>query len=103
MSITLEEEIFGLAVNPFTKSPEMVRRYTLKNSKGMTVSVIQLGAIIQSVCLPDAYKKVDDVCLGFDDIASYLANKEPTSVGPSDEWPTGWPMASIRLTTRKSR
>jgi len=38
MSITLEEEIFGLAVNPFTKSPEMVRRYTLKNSKGMTVS-----------------------------------------------------------------
>lgn len=75
MSITLEEEIFGLAVNPFTKSPEMVRRYTLKNSKGMTVSVIQLGAIIQSVCLPDAYKKVDDVCLGFDDIASYLANK----------------------------
>ncbi|EDW94990.1 galactose mutarotase [Drosophila yakuba] len=75
MSITLEEEIFGLAVNPFTKSPEMVRRYTLKNSKGMSVSVIQLGAIIQSVILPDAYKKVDDVCLGFDDIASYLANK----------------------------
>ncbi|KAH8317930.1 hypothetical protein KR067_010941 [Drosophila pandora] len=75
MSITLEEEIFGLAVNPFTNHPEMVRRYTLKNSKGMSVSVIQLGAIIQSVKLPDAYEKVDDVCLGFNDIASYIATK----------------------------
>ncbi|KAH8270610.1 hypothetical protein KR018_012300 [Drosophila ironensis] len=75
MAITVEEEIFGLATNPFTKHPEMVRRYTLKNEKGMSVSVIQLGAIIQSVRLPDAYAKVDDVCLGFDDIASYRANK----------------------------
>lgn len=66
MSIQLEEEIFGLAVNPFTKHPEMVRRYTLSNSRGMSVSVIQLGAIIQSVRLPDAYEKVDDVCLGFE-------------------------------------
>ncbi|KAH8293846.1 hypothetical protein KR054_005235 [Drosophila jambulina] len=75
MPIQLEEEIFGLAVNPFTKSPEMVRRYTLSNSKGMSVSVIQLGAIIQSVSYPDAYEKMDDVCLGFEDIASYLATK----------------------------
>ncbi|XP_034656255.1 aldose 1-epimerase [Drosophila subobscura] len=75
MPITLEEEIFGLAVNPFTKAPEMVRRYTLSNSNRMSISVIQLGAIIQSVRMPDAYEKVDDICLGFDDIASYVSTK----------------------------
>ncbi|KAH8371360.1 hypothetical protein KR093_007071 [Drosophila rubida] len=73
MSVTIEEEIFGLAKNPNTKIPEMVRRYTMTNANKVSVSVIQLGAIIQSVSMPDAYEKVDDVCLGFDDIASYIA------------------------------
>ncbi|XP_016980753.1 galactose mutarotase [Drosophila rhopaloa] len=75
MSITIEEKNFGLAVNPLTESREMVRCFTLKNTKGMSVSVIQLGAIIQSVSLPDDSKKMEDVCLGFDDIAGYVANK----------------------------
>nr|XP_016928008.1 galactose mutarotase [Drosophila suzukii] len=75
MSITVEERNFGLAVNPLTETREMVRCYTLKNTKGMSVSVIQLGAIIQSVILPDGNKKVDDVCLGFDDVGGYVANR----------------------------
>ncbi|XP_030386339.1 aldose 1-epimerase [Scaptodrosophila lebanonensis] len=75
MPVTLEEEIFGLAVNPYTKAPEMVRRYTLTNSNQMSVSVLTLGAIIQSVRMPDAFQKVDDVCLGFDDIASYISTR----------------------------
>jgi len=75
MSITVEEKNFGLAVNPLTEAREMVRCYTLKNTKGMSVSVIQLGAIIQSVILPDGNKKVDDVCLGFDDVGGYVANR----------------------------
>lgn len=75
MSVIVEEEIFGLAKNPYTKCPEMVRRFTMTNSNQMSVSVIQLGAIIQSVRLPDAYHKIDDVCLGFDDIASYIKTK----------------------------
>ncbi|EDW19385.1 galactose mutarotase [Drosophila mojavensis] len=75
MTVTITEEIFGLAKNPFTKVPEMVRRYTMTNQNKMSVSVIQLGAIIQSVCMPDAYDKIEDVCLGFDDIASYVNAK----------------------------
>lgn len=75
MSVIIEEEIFGLAKNPYTKVPEMIRRYTMTNANQMSVSVIQLGAIIQSVRLPDAYNKIDDVCLGFDDIASYIKTK----------------------------
>ncbi|XP_030570458.1 aldose 1-epimerase [Drosophila novamexicana] len=75
MSVKIEEEIFGLAKNPFTKIPEMVRRFTMTNTNQMSVSVIQLGAIIQSVRMPDAYQKIEDVCLGFDDIASYVNTK----------------------------
>lgn len=75
MPITLVEEIFGLAVNPYTNAPEMVRRLTLSNSNQMSVSIIQLGAIIQSVRMPDAFQNVVDVCQGFDDIASYAATR----------------------------
>ncbi|EDV96625.1 galactose mutarotase [Drosophila grimshawi] len=75
MSIKIEEEIFGLAKNPFTNVPEMVRRFTMINKNQMSVSVIQLGAIIQSICMPDAYQKIEDVCLGFEDIASYVNTK----------------------------
>ncbi|ALC45214.1 CG4988, partial [Drosophila busckii] len=73
--VKVEEEIFGLANNPFTKAPQMVKRFTMTNSNQMSVSVIQLGAIIQSVRMPDAYQKIEDVCLGFDDIASYIITK----------------------------
>lgn len=75
MSVTVEEEIFGLAKNPYTKVPEMVRRFTMTNPNQMSVSVIQLGAIIQSVRMPDAYQKIEDICLGFDDIASYMSTR----------------------------
>ncbi|XP_030081646.1 aldose 1-epimerase [Drosophila hydei] len=76
MSVTITEEIFGLAKNPFTNAPEMVRRFTMTNRNKLSVSVIQLGAIIQSVRMPDAYNKIEDVCLGFDDIASYVNAKK---------------------------
>ncbi|EDV58879.1 aldose 1-epimerase [Drosophila erecta] len=75
MSITVEEKNFGLVTNPLTETRQMVRCYTLRNTKGMSVSVIQLGATIQSISLPDGSKKVEDVCLGFDDIDGYVANK----------------------------
>ncbi|XP_017065361.2 LOW QUALITY PROTEIN: galactose mutarotase [Drosophila eugracilis] len=76
MSITVEEKNFGLAMNPLTQAKEMVRSYILRNTKGMSVTLIQLGAAIQSVSLPDGSKKVDDVCLGFDDVAGYVNNKD---------------------------
>ncbi|XP_033162282.1 aldose 1-epimerase [Drosophila mauritiana] len=75
MSITVEERNFGLVTNPLTEARQMVHSYTLKNTKGMSVTVIQLGATIQSIFFPDGSKKVEDVCLGFDDIAGYMTNK----------------------------
>ena len=44
-------------------------RYTLKNSSGMVVQVIDLGATITSILVPDKHGKFDDVTAGFDTLA----------------------------------
>ena len=41
-------------------------RYTLKNSSGMTVQVIEFGAAITSILVPDKHGNFDDVTAGFD-------------------------------------
>jgi len=46
-----------------------VYRYTLKNSNGMVVQVIELGATITSVLVPDKHGEFDDVTTGFDTLA----------------------------------
>ncbi|EDW00359.1 galactose mutarotase [Drosophila grimshawi] len=74
--VKVVEDIFGIAINPFTERAQVVRRYTISNSSHLSVAIIQLGASIQSIKCPDAYHNVDDVVLGFDDIAGYEANRE---------------------------
>ncbi|KAL8583858.1 hypothetical protein ACOMHN_040327 [Nucella lapillus] len=55
-----------------TKDEEEVTRYTLTNSsKGLEVSVINYGGIITEIKVPDLNGKVNDVELGFDDMAGY--------------------------------
>ena len=44
-------------------------RYMLKNSSGMVVQVIDLGATITSILVPDKHGKFDDVTAGFDTLA----------------------------------
>lgn len=68
------EDMFGIAVNPLTQKTDHVRRFTLTTEKGMCVSIITLGASIQAVRVPDHNGKLDDVCLGFDDVAGYYRN-----------------------------
>ncbi|ALC49145.1 CG4988 [Drosophila busckii] len=72
--VKVVEDIFGIAINPFTQKAQVVRRYTISNSSQLSVSVIQLGASIQSIKCADAYHRVQDVVLGFDDIAGYEAH-----------------------------
>lgn len=74
--VKVTQEIFGIAINPFTKKAQVVRRYTMKNSNHLSVSIIQLGATIQSISCPDAYHNIEDVVLGFNDIAGYTANRD---------------------------
>lgn len=48
--------------------------YTLTNSAGASVTLSSLGAGINSVVVPDASGKMDNVVLGYCDPASYIAD-----------------------------
>jgi aldose 1-epimerase len=54
-------------------SGQAIDRYTLINSKGMQVSIITYGGIIQSVKVPDRHHRMRDVALGFKDLAGYTS------------------------------
>ncbi len=49
-----------------------VRIYTLTNKSGASVAIMNLGATIVSLRVPDRAGKLDDVTLGFDQPAPYL-------------------------------
>lgn len=63
-------------IEPFGTLPDgkVVNLYTLANGKGMQVSVINFGGIIQSLKLPDRNGVIEDVVLGFDSLEPYLQN-----------------------------
>ena len=65
----------GVTRAPFGKLPDgtAVESFTLRNAHGMEVRAITYGAIIVSLRVPDRAGKFDDVVLGHDDLAGYLA------------------------------
>jgi aldose 1-epimerase len=50
---------------------EQVYEYTLKNSKGMMVKVINYGATITDIISPDKNGELQSVVLGFDSLSGY--------------------------------
>jgi aldose 1-epimerase len=48
-----------------------VERYTMTNDHKMAVQVITFGARLTSISVPDSKGNVDDVTLGFDELAGY--------------------------------
>lgn len=64
--LNVHKELFG-------KLPDgsAIDKYTLINDKGMSVSVITYGAIIQSITVPDKDGNIEDVALGFDSLDAY--------------------------------
>lgn len=48
-----------------------VDRYILRNSRGMSVALITYGATVTELWVPDRQGKLDDVVLGFDNLAQY--------------------------------
>jgi len=49
--------------------------YTLTNSTGAEVRIINYGAIVVSLKVPDRAGKLRDVVLGYDDLAGYVQDK----------------------------
>jgi aldose 1-epimerase len=64
----------ALETKPFGKTPagEEITLYTLKNKNGMEIGVMNYGAILTSIKVPDAKGQVTDVALGFDSLEGYL-------------------------------
>ena len=64
----------GVTQEPFGRMPDgtEVNIYELTNAKGMRAKVIDYGAILVSLEVPDRAGKLGDVALGFDDLDSYL-------------------------------
>ena len=64
--VTIQANEFGL-----TKQGQSVTAYTLGNGSGMLVRILDLGAAIQSITVPDREGRPTDVVLGYGDVASY--------------------------------
>lgn len=56
---------------------EQIYQYTLRNSKGMMVKVINYGAAITDIITPDKNGKMGSVVLGFDSLSSYSGRMNP--------------------------
>jgi aldose 1-epimerase len=58
----------------FDKLPDgrEVSQYTLKNSAGVTAQVINYGATVRSLSVPDRNGKMADVVLGYDSVQGYM-------------------------------
>jgi aldose 1-epimerase len=61
---------------PFGKTPagDKITAYTLVNRAGAKVKVIDYGAIVTEIHVPDKAGKLADVALGFDTLAGYLSD-----------------------------
>lgn len=66
---------FDMTVESFgtLASGEPITQYTMRNASGMSISVINLGAIVTSIKVPDRKGVLADVVTGFDYLAAYEA------------------------------
>ncbi|KAI9589966.1 hypothetical protein GQX74_008134 [Glossina fuscipes] len=71
------EDVFGTAVNPLTEKIEQIKRFTLANSTEMSVQICTLGATVTTIKVPDASGQIDDIVLGYDDVAGYQTATNP--------------------------
>ena len=49
-----------------------VRLFTIKNSNGIILQVITLGATLQALYTPDKYGRLSDITVGFDSLYGHL-------------------------------
>ena len=64
---TIKEENFGT-----TADGTAIKRYTLTNKNGLVAQVIDYGAILTELWVPDKSGKLENVVAGFDNLKQYL-------------------------------
>lgn len=57
--------------------------YTLSNGRRMTVEITNYGGIVQSIRVPDSAGRVENVALGFSNLADYVENSTHPAPGGS--------------------
>jgi aldose 1-epimerase len=64
-----------LTQSPFDRTPDnqVVDLITLRNTHGIELTVLTYGGVIKTLRTPDRAGVLDDIVLGFDDLASYVA------------------------------
>lgn len=74
------KELFGTA-----RDGKDVYAFTLENANGMRARVINFGAILVNLYVPDKNGNPEDVVLGFDNLEGYYENESffGTTIGPS--------------------
>jgi aldose 1-epimerase len=65
--ISITSEPFGVLGDG-----RVVKRHRLSNRRGASVSVIDYGAIITSICVPDGRGELGEVALGYDRLEQYV-------------------------------
>ncbi|MBV9572617.1 MAG: galactose mutarotase [Acidobacteriales bacterium] len=66
----MEKKTFGV-----TRDGQQVDIYILKNKSGMEAAITNYGATLVSLKVPDRNGRLDDVVLGYDDLAGYETDK----------------------------
>lgn len=57
-----------------TADGRIVTAYTINGSRGASVTILDLGCVVQSVIVPDKDEKLVEVTLGYDDAELYTKN-----------------------------
>lgn len=65
----MKTELFGK-----TAEGREVKLYTLENKKGVKARVMNYGAILVNLLVPDQNGNVEDICLGYDKLEDYFVN-----------------------------
>jgi aldose 1-epimerase len=75
--LSVTKQFFGSTTEPYTGKLTPTYRYTLTNSKGVTVDLLSYGAITQAIDVPGSSGHAADVVLGFKTLQDYVANDSP--------------------------
>ncbi len=62
----------SISIAPFgLKDGKSVELFALRNARGMEVDITNYGAVITAIRVPDRDGRIEDVALGYDDLAGY--------------------------------